>query len=87
MKEKIEITQADMLGILVEKINFLMKEYQNLHSAFEYKGRGKVSTDPLKVSESYEKFLTEKGDIERLLSFYKMFDVMDKQKKRAGDGN
>lgn len=40
MKEKIEITQADMLTLLVAKLKFLTNEYKNLYSAYEYVGRG-----------------------------------------------
>lgn len=75
MKEKIELNQGDLLESLVEKIGFLMDEYKNLYDAFSYKGRGKTKTDPIKITESYERFLSEEGDIKRLLVLYDMFDV------------
>lgn len=74
MKEKIELNQGDVLDILVDKVNFLVEEYRNLYDAFQYKGRGKVKADPIKITESYEKFLTEEGDIKRILMIYEMFD-------------
>ena len=73
MKDKIEITQSDMLSLLVDKIEFLTTEYKNLHGSFGYKGRGRTKTDPLKIATSYESFLKEEGDIKRLLELYKLF--------------
>lgn len=81
MKEKIEISQADMLKHLVEKIEFLTAEYKNLHGAFQFEGRAKVKADPLRIASSYEKFLKEEGDIERLLEMYDMFGGERKTKK------
>ena len=34
MKEKIELNQADMIVMLVEKVNFLTEEYQELHGSY-----------------------------------------------------
>ena len=79
MKEKIELNQADMILILVEKINFMTEEYQKLHSAFTYDGKGRTQTDPIKIAESYQRFLSEAGDIKRLLRFYDLFNVDDKK--------
>lgn len=73
MKEKIEISQADMLKHLVSKIEFLTSEYKNLHSAFQFEGKAKIKTDALKVASSYEKFLKQEGDIDRLLELYDLF--------------
>lgn len=73
MKDKIEISQADLLKLMVEKVNFLTKEYKILHQAFEYKGRGKVKTDPIKLNVSYNNFLKQEGDIDRLLEIYQQF--------------
>ena len=82
MKEKIEFNQADMITMLVEKINFLTTEYQTLHDCFTYDGRGRTKTDSVKLAESYQKFLSEHGDIKRLLKFYEMFS--DGEKKKQG---
>lgn len=73
MKEKIEISQADMLQLLVSKIEFLTDEYKNLHSAFQFEGKSKIKTDPIKVATSYESFLKEEGDINRLLEMFQLF--------------
>jgi hypothetical protein len=73
MKEKIEFNQSDMVQMLMEKINFLTTEYQNLHSCFTYDGKGRTITDPVKIAESYQRFLSESGDIKRLSKFYEMF--------------
>jgi hypothetical protein len=80
MKEKIEFNQADMIQMLVEKINFLTAEYQTLHGCFTYDGKGRTITDPVKIAESYQKFLGEHGDIKRLLKFYEMFSGDEKKK-------
>ena len=80
MKNKIEINQSDILSLLVDKVDFLLKEYRNLHDAFGYKGKGRTKTDPIKVSESYENFLKEEGDIKRILKFYDLFDDTKKEK-------
>lgn len=80
MKDKIEITQADLLKLLSEKVRFLMNEYSSLHDSFEYKGRGKVKTDVLKISDSNRRFLKEEGDIRRILNMYELFnDTTTKQ--------
>lgn len=79
MKDKIEITQADMLSLMVLKIEFLTQEYKNLHESFKYKGRGRTKTDPLKIATSYENFLKEEGDIKRLLELYGMFTSDNKK--------
>jgi hypothetical protein len=81
MKEKIEISQADMLQLIVDKVEFLTSEYKNLHSAFEFQGKSKIKTDALRVASSYEKFLKEEGDIDRLLELYKLFGGEIKSKK------
>jgi len=73
MKDKIEITQADLLKLLVKKINFLTAEYDILHSAYAFEGKSKMKVDPLKVATSHESFLKEKGDIDRLLELYSLF--------------
>jgi len=86
MKEKIEITQADLLELLVEKIKFLTGEYKNLHSAFAFEAKGKVKADPLKIASSYEKFLREDGDINRLLELFELFGGSQKiTAKKVGD--
>ena len=74
MKDKIEITQADLLTLMKDKVEFLLKEYRNLHEAFKYEGRGKVKTDPLKVATSHESYLKEEGDIKRLIQIYNLFN-------------
>jgi len=83
MKDKIEITQADMLKLLVTKINFLTEEYVLLHSAFQFEGKAKMKVDPLKVASSHEAFLKEKGDIDRLLELYGLFDTESTTPKKA----
>jgi len=87
MKEKIEITQADLLELLVEKIKFLTGEYKNLHSAFAFEGRGKVKADPIKIASSYEKFLREDGDIDRLLEIFELFGGTQKISKKTAGGS
>lgn len=79
MKNKIEINQSDMLSLLVDKVDFLLKEYRSLHDAYEYKGRGRTKIDPIKIAQSYEKFLKEEGDIKRVLKFYDLFDETKKE--------
>ena len=74
MKRKIGFNQSDMITMLVEKLNFLTIEYQNLHGCFTYDGKGRTKTDPIKMAESYQNFLSEYGDIKRLLKFYDMFN-------------
>ena len=81
MKEKIEITQADLLTLLVAKIEFLTTEYKELHNAYHYSGKGKTKTDPIKVATSHENFLKEEGDINRLLELYELFGGETKTKK------
>ena len=81
MKEKIEITQSDMLSLLVEKIEFLTSEYKTLHSSFKYKGRGRIKSDPIQIASSYESFLKEEGDIKRLLEIFNLFNIDDTNKK------
>lgn len=83
MKDKIEITQADLLELLVDKISFLMNEYKNLHSSFKYVGRAKVKTDPLKVSSSFENYLKEEGDIKRLIEIYSLFNEVETTTKKS----
>jgi hypothetical protein len=74
MKEKIEITQADLLELMVEKVQFLTEEYKNLHGSFKFEGkRGRVETDAVRVASSYENFLKEDGDIRRLLELFTQF--------------
>ena len=86
MKEKIEITQADLLELLVEKIKFLTEEYKNLHSAFAFEKKAKVTADPIKIASSYEKFLREDGDIARLLVLFELFGGSQKVlAKKVGD--
>jgi len=86
MKEKIEITQADLLELLVEKIKFLTSEYKNLHGAYSFEGKSKVKTDPIKVASSYENFLKEDGDIRRLLELFELFGGSQKiSAKKVGD--
>ena len=80
MKEKIELNQSDMIVLLVEKVTFLTEEYKKLHGAFTYDGKGRTQTDPIKIAESYQRFLGEAGDIKRLLSFYDLFNLDDKKK-------
>jgi hypothetical protein len=79
MKEKIEFNQSDMIQMLVEKVTFLSTEYQALHDCFTYDGKGRTITDPVKIAESYQRYLSEKGDIKRLLKFYEMFNVEEKK--------
>jgi len=83
MKEKIEITQADLLTLLVAKIEFLTGEYKNLHGAFNYEGKGRTKTDPIKVATSHENFLKEEGDINRLLELYELFGGEIKGNKKT----
>lgn len=74
MKEKIEITQADLLELMVEKVQFLTEEYKNLHGAFKFEGKkSKVTTDAVRIASSYESFLKEDGDIRRLLELFEKF--------------
>ena len=80
MKEKIEFNQADMMVMLVEKIHFLTCEYEALHKCFTYDGKGRTQTDPVKIAESYQRFLGEHGDIKRLIKFYDMFTIDEKKK-------
>lgn len=80
MKDKIEFNQSDMIDMLVDKINFLTNEYKTLHSAYEFDdNKGRVKVDPLKVTDSYQRFLSESGDIRRLLNFYDLFKTEDKK--------
>lgn len=72
MKDKIEINQSDLLALLVDKINFLITEYKYIYSLMKHE-KGKMKADPIKIGESYEKFLKEEGDINRLLSMYQLF--------------
>lgn len=72
MKDKIEINQSDLLVLLVDKINFLTTEYRKLHASATHK-RGNLKIDPIEFGESYEKFLKEEGDINRLLAMYQLF--------------
>jgi hypothetical protein len=82
MKEIIEINREELIKLFVEKINFLLKEYVSLHSSFVYDGKGRTKTDPIKIAESYQRFLAESGDISRLLMIYDRFltpDIKDKK--------
>ena len=83
MKEKIEITQADMLTMLVDKLKFLTDEYKKLYDSYEYVGRGKAKVDPLKVEDSYRRFLKEQGDVNRILGMFDMFNDVNNTKKTA----
>lgn len=83
MKDKIEISQADLLVLMKEKVDFLTSEYRNLHDAFEYKGRGKVKSDPIKITNSYENFLKQEGDIKRIREMYNLFNDTDKTVKKT----
>ena len=86
MKEKIEITQGDLLELFVQKVKFMTDEYKNLHSSFAFEGKSKVKADPIKIASSYEKFLKEDGDIDRLLELFQLFGGTQKPtKKVAGD--
>ncbi len=80
MKDKIEFSQSDMIDMLVDKINFLTEEYKKLHSSFEFDdNKGRTKVDPIRVTESYQRFLGESGDIKRLLKFYEMFKSEEKK--------
>jgi len=78
MKEKIELNQADMLKLLVEKLDFLTKEYNTLFNCYKHE-KGKINVDPIMITESYQRFLKEQGDIQRLLFLYNNF-LSDEQK-------
>ena len=77
MKGKIQINKDDLIVMLVEKVNFMTKEYKQLHNAFTYDGKGRTMTDPIRVAESYQRFLGESGDIKRILRMYHMFCMED----------
>lgn len=77
MKGKIQINKDDLIIMLVEKVNFMTKEYKQLHNAFTYDGKGRTMTDPIRVAESYQRFLGESGDIKRILRMYHMFCMED----------
>lgn len=80
MKEKIEFDQSDMIDMLVDKINFLTEEYKKLYDTFKFDdNKGRAKLDPIKVTESYQRFLGESGDIKRLLNFYELFKTEDKK--------
>ena len=85
MKEKIEITQADLLELMVQKIKFLTSEYKNLHGAYAFEGRSKIKVDPIKIATSYEKFLKEDGDISRLLEIFELFGGTKTTPKKTTD--
>lgn len=72
MKDKIELNQADMLKLLVTKIDFLTQEYKKLFDCYKHE-KGKINVDPLMITESYQRFLKEQGDIQRLLYLYNNF--------------
>lgn len=78
MKQKIEFNQSDILEMLVEKLTFLTEEYKMLHDSFTYDGKGRTITDPVKIAQSYQRFLSESGDIKRLLKMCDMFTTDDK---------
>lgn len=73
MKQKIEFNQSDIIEMLVEKLTFLTEEYKKLHACFTYDGKGRTITDPVKIAESYQRYLSESGDIKRILKIYNMF--------------
>jgi hypothetical protein len=86
MKDKIEITQADLLELMVNKVQFLTEEYKNLHNAFAFEGKSKVKADAVRIASSYENFLKEDGDIRRLLELFELFGGSQKPaKKVAGE--
>jgi len=72
MKDKIQIEQSHLIKLLVDKINFLTEEYKILHSAYK-SHKGKITVDPLIIVQSYENFLKEYGDIDRILELYQLF--------------
>lgn len=78
MKNKIEIEQSDLIKLLVDKIEFLTNEYKNLYSAHK-SHKGKITSDPLIITESYENFLREYGDINRVLKLYQLFIPPDNE--------
>ena len=82
MRQKIEFNQADMLEMLMEKLTFLTEEYQKLHNSFTYDGKGRTRTDSVKVAESYQRYLSELGDIKRVLKMCEMFTVEPEKKSQ-----
>jgi hypothetical protein len=80
LKTKIEITQADYIELLVSKIQFLKEEYNNLYSSFT-QNKGKVKTDIERLTISYHSYLSEVGDINRILSLHSLFKDEDTQEK------
>jgi len=83
MKDKIEISQADLLELFVDKVKFLTDEYKNLHSAYAFEGKSKVKADPIKIATSYEKFLKQDGDISRLFELFELFGESQKPQKKT----
>lgn len=73
MKDKIEFTQADLLALQQEKIDFLNEEYNKLYDTFDNKKR-KPNVDIVKLTESRERYLEELGDIKRIKELYNMFN-------------
>lgn len=72
MRDKIEMTQSDLAELLKEKIDFLNKEYINLYKTFSI-DKKKPTVDTVLLTESYERYLKESGDIERILKMYDIF--------------
>lgn len=81
MKEKIELNQADMLKLFVKKLDFLTTEYNILFNCYKHE-KGKINVDPLTITESYQRFLKEQGDIQRLLYLYNNF-LSDESKNKS----
>lgn len=72
MKDRIEFTQADLLSLQQEKIDFLNEEYNKLYETFDNSKR-KTTVDMVKLTESRERYLKEHGDIKRIKELYNMF--------------
>lgn len=81
MKTKVEMSQSDMVDLLMEKVNFLNQEYSKLYSTFTIDKKNKVTVDTIKLTESYESYLKTSGDIERLTKIYELFVDDTKPKK------
>jgi len=74
MKEKIELSQSDLILLLKEKMDFLKEEYKSLYGAFKLDKKSRATVDTVKITESYEKFLKEIGDVERINKLYDLFN-------------
>lgn len=72
MKEKIEFKQSDLIELLKDKIDFLYDEYNKLYDSFDIQ-KNKTTVDKVKLTESYQRFLKQSGDIDRVLKLYKSF--------------